>query len=98
MVDTGATANFINRRTVEELGLQVQLKQRPIQVNVVDGREISEGLITEEVLVTLTINDHTEDIMLNITELGNFVIILGTPWLQKHDPRIFWKTNKVLFG
>jgi hypothetical protein len=38
---------------------------------------------------------HTEQFL--ITELGNQKVILGLPWLQKHNPEINWKEGTLLW-
>ena len=43
MVDSGAQGNFINKSFVEEWGLDLKKKKYPKTVQVVDGREISNG-------------------------------------------------------
>jgi hypothetical protein len=47
--------------------------------------------------VTLTINDYREEIKLHCITMGNSTIIVGLPWLQKHNPNINWKEGRITF-
>jgi hypothetical protein len=53
------------------------------------------GPIIYKATVTLTINDHREEIKLYIT-IGNSPIIVGLPWLWKHNPNINWKEGRII--
>eukprot|EP00833_Pecoramyces_ruminatium_P008145 jgi/Orpsp1_1/1182177/evm.model.c7180000080193.1 len=47
----------------------------------------------------MTIKDHSETIQLNVTELpDNVPVILGKPWLRKHDPSIGFKEQTIDFN
>ena len=62
------------------------------------GKESSFGRVTHETPKTsLTINEHTEYITLDITDTGQDEIILGLPWLRQHNPTIDWTTGKLRF-
>jgi hypothetical protein len=46
-------------------------------------------MVTKETLVfVITINEHTERAKLDVTQLENHEIILGIPWIKKHNPII----------
>jgi Reverse transcriptase (RNA-dependent DNA polymerase) len=46
----------------------------------------------------MRIGDHVEYIRFDITYLGTHEIVLGMPWLKKHDPMISWADQEVTFG
>jgi hypothetical protein len=43
------------------------------------------------------INNHYETIRLHYITIGNSPIIMGLPWLRKHNPNIDWKGGRVIF-
>jgi hypothetical protein len=43
------------------------------------------------------INNHYETIKLHCITIGNSPIIVGLPWLRKHNPNIDWKEGHVTF-
>jgi hypothetical protein len=53
--------------------------------------------VTHDALVDLTINNHYEIIRLHCITIDNLPIIVGLPWLRKHNPNIDWKEGCVTF-
>jgi hypothetical protein len=66
-------------------------------VLAVDGREVASGPVTHDTMVELIVNNHREKIKLDCITIGNSPIIVGLPWLRKHNPTIDWKKGKVIF-
>jgi hypothetical protein len=48
-------------------------------------------------VVKLKINNHHETIKLHCITIGNSPIIVGLPWLRRHNPNIDWKEGRVTF-
>ena len=61
----------------------------------VDGMLNKGGSITEEVTMMMSHKGHKEKVIFEVCDLGKAVIIIGLPWLQKHNLEINWKTGKV---
>jgi hypothetical protein len=97
MVDYGATENFIDKKYAEQVGIPLDKKKIPRRVLAVDGREVASGPVTHDTTVELTTNNHQETIKLHCITIGNSPIILGLPWLKKHNPKINWREGKVMF-
>jgi transposase InsO family protein len=97
LIDCGATSNFVNQAFVHAHHLPVEQKKYPVPVHVVDGRPIISGDVNYHSKVDLIIGPHQETIQLDVTNLGNHSVILGTPWLRLHNPRIDWKRNHLEF-
>jgi hypothetical protein len=53
---------------------------------------------THEVLLDVAINNHEETVRLQCITIGNSSVIVGLPWLRKHNPAIDWKENRVSFS
>lgn len=98
MIDSGASGNFIDTRLVQLLELPTRAKSSPIPLYVIDGRLSEDGPITQECRLHLVIGDHVEIITANITQCGRFNLILGKPWLKKHNPAIDWKKDQLTFS
>jgi hypothetical protein len=43
----------------------------------------------------MDIDSHKEIISFDIIKLGKYKVVLGIPWLSKHNLEIDWKTNKI---
>jgi len=65
---------------------------------LIDGSDIESGPITHQTKIRIHAANHTEEITFEETTLGGFPIILGLPWLKKHNPEIGWKTHEIRFN
>jgi hypothetical protein len=63
-----------------------------------DRQEVASRLVTHDVIVELTINNHYEMIRLHYITIGNLPIIIGLPWLKRHNPNIDWREGWVIFN
>ena len=97
MADCGATASFIDFSFAQLHGLKFTPLQHPCDLTVADGRLVSSRAITHIVQISLTFETHTEILDLFVTTLGQYPVVLGLPWLRKHDPHIRFKENTVTF-
>ena len=70
-------------------------KEEPYPVRVANGMLISE--VHNEVVGELRIRGHQEKIRLDVVEeMVTHDMVLGLPWLQKHNPDIDWGGRKLL--
>ena len=97
MADCDATASFIDFSFAQLHGLTLLPLQHPRDLTIVDGRFVLSGAITHIVQISLTFKTHIETFDLFVTTLGQYPVILGLPWLRKHDPRIRFKENTLTF-
>ena len=87
MVDSSGTGIvFMNVSFVQKDKFELDKLPYPQILNVVDGRESSAGSVTHSAIFDLNINNYTETITAFVTELGQNNLILGLPWLTKHNP------------
>ena len=99
LIDSGATGNFVSPKVVGDNGWETRVKEEPYTLYLVDGEEASSGQVEVETLplVMAAKGQHLEDIQLDVTEMSHD-IILGMPWIRKHNPQIDWATGKVTFS
>jgi hypothetical protein len=97
MVDCSAMENFIDKEYAEWNGIPLNEKMVPQRVLAVDGREVASGPVTHDAVVKLKINNHHKTIKLHCITIGNSPIIVGLPWLRRHNPNIDWKEGRVTF-
>ncbi len=89
LADTCATRyGFINEEFAETvcqvLKIEAQRLIKPKQIQGFDGRAVKP--ITHAIYLTLTIGTYIESLApLLITKLGNYPMILGRPWMKKHE-------------
>ena len=98
LIDSGATATLIDATFAQSNSIRLSLKTTPQNLVLADGRPISSGTVIHETLpVQLTIGSHTENIQFDVTSLSHYPIILGMPWLERHNPTIDWSEHQVVF-
>jgi hypothetical protein len=98
MVNCRATENFIDERYAKQNNILLRQKAIPHRVLVVDGWEVANRPVTHDAVVDLMINNHYETIRLHCITIGNLPIIVGLPWLKKHNPNINWKEGYIMFN
>ena len=99
MVDSGATNSFMNLKFLKSTLIPAVLKATPLDIHVIDGRPISSGAITHHTVpIDLVISSHKETISFDITSIGDYPVILGLPWLSRHNPRINWTRQSIVFS
>ncbi|THZ62800.1 hypothetical protein D6C85_09139 [Aureobasidium pullulans] len=91
LYDCGADACFINRTTAQNF-TQIELT-KPRRLRLADGRIAK--VITHVARVQLNIGHHREQIMCYVTDLGTRDIILGLPWIERHDASPDWTQRTI---
>jgi len=57
---------------------------------------MKQAIITETIDLVIRYKDHDERSLPSMSQvLGHKAIILGHPWLVKHNPEINWRTGEV---
>jgi hypothetical protein len=70
-----------------------------IRVRNADGSPNANGPLVNSLPGTLQIGEHTEEVNLMATDLPEqYPIFLGLDWLNKQDPRIHWKSKRLVFN
>ena len=100
LIDSGATRNFVNTRTVQELGIPVETLEKPIQVILIDGKGSSEGDIRHFIRAKLEFdNGITQEETFFLTKIDdNHPWILGYEWLRRRNPLIDWSKPSLQFN
>lgn len=95
LVDSGATSCFINPRVIQDYWLPTIKKDQPVDIYVIDGREIESGKITLEVQGQLLIGTHQRNYTFEVTDIGHHDMVLGMTWLKKENPQIDWVKETI---
>uniref|UniRef100_A0A671X748 Gypsy retrotransposon integrase-like protein 1 n=1 Tax=Sparus aurata TaxID=8175 RepID=A0A671X748_SPAAU len=95
LVDSGADDNFIDSNLVEQHGLLVTELEVPKEVLALDSRQLDIVTHKTEPLKLTLSGNHQEHIELYVIKSPLTPIVLGLPWLTKHNPHIDWTTSTI---
>jgi hypothetical protein len=95
LVDSGCEGYaFIDQDYARQAGLSLIPVTRPFPLYGYDGEEKHSRVIRHYVRCDLKSGTHVDkDAVLYITPLPHYPIILGHPWLKKHNPTPNWADN-----
>lgn len=95
LINSSPAGVFMDHTTATTLKIPLCMMNDPPRLNTIHGEPIEEGTIRFRTIpVTLfTSCLHTERISFLV--LPKHPIILGMPWLKKHDPIISWTTRDI---
>jgi hypothetical protein len=96
LLDSGATHNFIDVRTIIRLGIGTKRLKKPRTVTNVDGTLNRAGQINRYANLQFSYDRKTKELPVFVTNLGKDRIILGLPWFQEFEPTISWKQGELL--
>lgn len=97
MVDTGGDQMaYISNAYAQELNLKLTPMETEMDIYGFDGKRVVAGRITHTANLTHAYRTITEELKLFVTTLGNYKIILGFPWMQKHRLQLDWRNERLL--
>jgi transposase InsO family protein len=97
MIDSGAEGNYISPLAARNGWIPLQDKATPYDVVAIDGRSIQKATL-ETIECRMLMGSHEERIQLDVTPIGRYDIILGMPWLKKHDFSIHFHKKIILIS
>ena len=97
LVDSGAAGNFIDTALVQRLKIPQEALETPLSVSALDGQPIGNGKVTSATTpLRLDVGNHNENISLHLLDSPEFPVVLGFPWLNRHNPHMDWSTGSIL--
>ncbi|PIL28411.1 hypothetical protein GSI_08445 [Ganoderma sinense ZZ0214-1] len=97
LVDCGATDSCISLAFANRHHLPRRPKDEPVPILAVDNRPIASGLVEYDVVTSLTVQSHSENLALGVVEVP-YPVILGLDWLERHNPHIHWIRRELMFS
>jgi len=98
-IDCGATGiASIHQEFASHPQIPLQELKHKWQLEDIDRRPIESGDITHLGKVSMTVQDHQEQIPMSLTELRHCCVVLGILWLDLHDVKVEFSLNTVSFG
>ena len=75
--------------------IKAKPKEKPYVAYAINGQNIQKE-INEKVTIKLILNKHKEQLILNILNISGHEVVLGIPWLKKHNLIINQKNEEVI--
>ncbi|KAL0157354.1 hypothetical protein M9458_048600, partial [Cirrhinus mrigala] len=95
LLDSGAEGNFMDYSFARSNQVPLSPLTDPIAVNALNGQTLPKiTFVTKPVTLTVSGN-HSESIPFCILDSPLAPVVLGHPWLIKHNPRIDWQLQSV---
>ena len=95
LLDSGATENFLDPRTVERLRIPIRKLSEPRIIYNIDGTLNKAGSITHRAQLQVTFGKETRTVDFFITDLGQDRAVLGFPFLRDFNPNINWNEGTI---
>uniref|UniRef100_A0A8C6P718 CCHC-type domain-containing protein n=1 Tax=Nothobranchius furzeri TaxID=105023 RepID=A0A8C6P718_NOTFU len=96
LIDSGADANLMDAQFARQLDLEFLPLERPLQAVVLNGHPLCYvSSQTPPVKVTFADN-HSEMIKFFLSDFPQHLVILGYPWLVRHNPNKDWSSGSIL--
>ncbi|KAJ9522563.1 hypothetical protein QJQ45_008332 [Haematococcus lacustris] len=95
LIDGGATGSFIDSAFCAKFDIQTAQKVSPHFISLADGHQQPSNAMIPNARFRL--GTYKGEQTLHVTQLHDFDIILGKPWLAEINPRIDWKANIMRF-
>ena len=95
LLDSEAMGLVISSEFAKKQGFKLKKLERPMQVRNVDGTFNQEGPIENTVEVNIYYQGHRERTEIDVIGGQKWKVILGMPWLARHNPEINWRTGEV---
>ena len=95
LLDSGAMGLVMSSEFAKKQGFKLKKLERPMQVRNVDGIFNQEGLIENTVEVNIYYQEHRKRTEINVIRGQKWKVILGIPWLARHNSEIDWRIGEV---
>ena len=95
MIDLGATEHFIDQEFCNKHGIKMIRAKNQRDIYLADGKPSAMGPVTHMTKVPMDISSHREVATFQVANLENHEVILGMPWLRKHNLTIDWIDEKI---
>ncbi|KAK3544289.1 hypothetical protein QTP86_009141 [Hemibagrus guttatus] len=98
LIDSGAAVNLVDRGLVEELGIPTFVCVPALRITAIDSQPIGEGYLRHQTeLLEFQVGlFHYERLAFYVTSSPANPMIVGFPWLRRHDPHISWWSGELV--
>ena len=95
LIDSGADASFMDWGLAKRLELKTELLEKTIKAKDLNGNDLFTVTHATEP-VEIHLQDHQECMKFFLINSSSHALILGFPWLLRHNPHIDWRSGEIL--
>ena len=95
LLDSGSDANFICPTLVRRLGISTVPLASPVRPCAITGAQLEEVRRTTVPVQVLVSGNHQEEIVLLVMSSPRVPLVLGRPWMRKHNPQVDWTRGLI---
>uniref|UniRef100_A0A3B3HZY6 Gypsy retrotransposon integrase-like protein 1 n=1 Tax=Oryzias latipes TaxID=8090 RepID=A0A3B3HZY6_ORYLA len=95
LIDSGAEQSLIDHSLVSRLGLSTEKLQAPVKATGLGGQLLSIITHCTEPVQLITSGNHREVIRFFVTHSPQNSVVLGSSWLQQHNPQFDWSRHTL---
>jgi len=88
LLDNGATGLVMSSEFAKKQGFKLKKLERPVNVRNINGLFNKEGPIENTMEVNIYYQGHRERTEIDVIGGQKWTVILGIPWLARHNPKI----------
>ena len=96
LLDSGASANLISEALVLASKIPVVKKRHRYNVVLAD-KSVSSSISFETIPIWLCLGSHKERISFDVMPSLSYPLIIGLPWLERHNPVVDWQKRHLSF-
>ncbi|CAD6974131.1 unnamed protein product [Tilletia controversa] len=97
LIDSGASDDLISQSFILKNTLTTQPLQHPVECELADGRIVHvDSSVNSKLKFSVGSDTRSETLQLAVAPLKHADVILGRPWLSRHNPDIDWTTGTIL--
>ena len=95
LIDSRAGGTFIDQNHTQKIGYKLTELETSVKAYNIDRTENKKGTIKNYINLQFSLNRKEFQERFYVTGLGKQKIILGLPWLKRHNLEINWQTGKL---
>ncbi|KAL0169495.1 hypothetical protein M9458_034091, partial [Cirrhinus mrigala] len=95
LLDSGAEGNFMDYSFALRNHVPLSSLTNTIAVSALNGQTLPKITLTTDPITLTVSGNHSESIPFYILDSPHAPVVLGHPWLVKHNPRIDWQLKSV---
>ena len=96
LIDSGSDANIMDSNLARQLGVGQIPLPAPVSTNALDGRLLGTVTHLTAPIRMLISGNHHETLQFHILPSPRHPLLLGFPWLRRHNPHLDWTTGAIL--